>query len=235
MDSRHLFGMEVELEGMRGHPDTISDDLRSLDLPWVATEDGTLRDGGIELVSRDIQSQKSLATIDEVVDELDITDENCTFRCSTHIHVDVRDMGLVERFIFTCLLLSNDQRFFDLAGEGRERSMYCVPSCNPLNSLYILGCMMRILPGVDYDLKYCSINPMPIRRAGSIELRHFNPIITSGKMVEVTDLILELYDAAKNMDTSDGISHALQSSRKLNPMMDSLNRNGSLNVFLERL
>ena len=230
MDKRDLFGVEIEIEDC-GH------DIYQLEEDcihnWRFTEDGTLRNGGVELVSGGVQSQKDLAVIDEMMDQFGWDEDNVSFRCSSHIHVDTRQLSSRGRMMFVMLLLNADREFFSIGGEGRDQSLFCVPASHPVNMLYVISNVAGRGNGTNYDLKYCSINPMPLRRTGSVELRHFHPILTNDKLIEITNLILSAYDMA--------IEYQEKSFSKffqldiLSDLMKGMYSTGSFNYYIEDL
>jgi len=229
MDKRELFGVEIEIENCGDDHYEIAEDNE--DYRWRFTEDGTLRNGGIELVSEGIQSQKSLAVIDEIINNNGWGEDNISTRCSSHIHVDTRNLNRRGIMMFALLLIGSDQDFFNIGGSGREKSLYCVPASSPITMLNVLSAVAGHGGGCAHDLKYCSINPMPLRRTGSIELRHFHPIMKTKLFVSITDMILELYDTAEKYQ--DKNFSKFFAADVLPEFMVNIYKTGALNYYTE--
>lgn len=231
MDKRELFGVEIEIENCgEGRYDLMEDNE---DFQWRFTEDGTLRNGGIELVSEGVQSQKSLAVIDEIIANNGWGEDNTSTRCSSHIHVDTRGLNRRGVMMFALLLIGSDQDFFNIGGSGREKSLYCVPTSGPITMLNVLSSVAGHGGGCNHDLKYCSINPMPLRRTGSIELRHFHPIMKTKLLIDITDMILGLYDVAKDFESKS--FREFFKADVLPDFMVDIYKTGALNYYTEGL
>lgn len=196
MKTSKLFGVEIELEDCEFDEDHANDVVADAGYNWHVDHDGTLRDGGIELVSNGIQSQKELLVIEDMLDELGVGSGNVTFRTSSHVHINTKGLTQAKRFKLLILLIAYDKEFFRIHGEGRDKSPFCSPASSPISMHYIFNCVLS--ESRSLDLKYASVNPMPLRGTGSIELRHFHPFIKNRQLKSVTDLILELYKQASD-------------------------------------
>ena len=196
MKTSKLFGVEIELEDCEFDEDHANDIVVDAGYEWNVHHDGTLRDGGIELVSNGIQSQKELLVIEDMLDELGVGSGNVTFRTSSHVHINTKGLTQAKRFKLLILLIAYDGEFFRMHGEGRDKSPFCSPASSPISMHYIFNCVLS--ESRSLDLKYTSVNPMPLRGNGSIELRHFHPFVKNKQLKSVTDLILELYKQASD-------------------------------------
>jgi len=148
---------------------------------------------------------------------LDDLDGNYTVsdRAMTHIHCDVRELTTPQRYMFALGLVAMEDYFFSFT-ENRKESNFCVPLLyNPA----LAGVLDKVKPRrpradddrmwqlepphaadiVDRaDLKYASVNTMPINKLGSIELRHFNPLVGDGQVEEILTRVDRLYDAVED-------------------------------------
>lgn len=205
-------GIEYELEGVQV-------DLGDLVLDgWIVEEDSTLRNCGYEFVldgPRPIPEAKRL--VSSLLGELDDMYE-VSHRCSTHIHIDTRELNYYARLSLLFGLIIHDDVFFK-EGVNRRYNNFCCPvlyspaAVIAINHtmkapVYVDGSMTTkrgtsIIPLLcDSDHKYLSVNTMPLGAyspmgaKGSIELRHFDPLVVPGKMDMVLDTIEAIYTVA---------------------------------------
>ena len=184
---------------------------------WRAEHDGTLRDGGVEFVFRD---KATLADSKErIVQLLANIGNNFTVshRCSTHIHADTQRLNGYARVSFLLGLIIHDNFFFQY-GNGRDKNNFCTPVLYNPSALSAInrtvrtrnynsnGQRLSTLPAsrsirtiADYDMKYMSVNTMPVQDWGSIELRHFAPLTDINDVNAVLDKIAELYKHASQV------------------------------------
>lgn len=231
LGNQPLLGVEIELEGIpferESHNPMAALGLNEWSEWWRATYDGTLRNGGVEFVSRDIQSQKSLRTslhrmMKEVYSLYDVQE---SLRTSSHIHVDIRNLSTIQLGIFLLNLVVREEELYVVGGEGRETSPFCVPCNNPIGIITLIDrAFLRrgiSTPGqrstiASMSLKYSGINPEPVSRMGSVELRYFNPIVKGAVFVRITNIILECYEKAASYNREDSyLSEVPPSLRRL--------------------
>lgn len=236
LGDRRLFGVEIELEGVPWDRES-SEPMRRLGLTefsehWRITHDGTLRNQGAEFVSRNIQSQKSLRTsLHKMMKQLhDQHPVEQSLRTSSHIHIDVRELSAIQLSIFLLLLVQREQELFTIGGVGRERSPFCVPCNNPIATVCLLDRAL-VRRGIStslsrtrvshQSLKYSAINPEPISSKGSVELRHFNPIIKGAVFVRITNIILECYERAIGFDADAEVPLSRLIGRESNDLISN--------------
>lgn len=239
-----LFGVEVELEGLgldRESRCNMTDlGVREYRDRWRAVHDGTLRNGGVEFVSLGVQTQKQIrASLHRMMRELyDRHDISESFRTSSHIHVDVRDLSTAQVMVFFLNLVNREDELFQVGGAGRERSPFCVPCNNPVGIIgsldqinYQRGNRARLYTTRTIGQKYNSFNTTAIGRLGSIELRHFAPITKGAVFVRITNIILECYSIAKECRVSSTSRLLMSVPRKQHSLlahsqaMDWINQN----------
>jgi len=208
-----LFGVEVELENVPGLDRERQYPMRTFGLgkyedDWRVTYDGTLRNGGVEFVSNGVQAQKALrSSLHKMMKDLkEYCNFDKSFRTSTHIHIDIRDLNRIQLMVFILKLVSIEDELFELAGKGREKSPFAV-RCD--NAATLIPTVYKALKNrrtpvrmnadfqIPADMKYSSINVEAIRKMGSVELRHFHPITTGKVFVDVTNHILACYHQAQ--------------------------------------
>ena len=115
-------GIEIELEG--------GNDEWPRAEGWELKPDGSLRDG-MEYVFDGPQSgDLALGSIESVSDAMEGHGPQPTFRCSTHIHVDVRDLNWTQYERLILLYMMYEDALFDHCEPYRRMSNFCVPFMN---------------------------------------------------------------------------------------------------------
>lgn len=186
-----LVGIEVELENVK--------DYRIDSRYWVSEEDGSLRNFGREFILRQPIGGKDLYTaISEASVFFDRIQPDLSWRCSTHMHLNVRSMEIKA---LRCLLLAftvYERVLFKCSGKGRYRSNFCPAFGFAQNQMLLLS---RVWNRSDEDFlqgavhnwsKYTALNLRPIREKGSVELRISNPLITSSDLLRLCNRFLTL-------------------------------------------
>jgi len=158
-----LVGVEIELEQFRGEG-------RGLTY-WRMEHDGSLRDGGVEFV---LQQPLTGHDLELALSEINQVINNSRFdsnhRCSTHVHIDVRDLSLehLRKIVF---IYSMFERFvYDLVEESREHNFYCAPMYSSLQN------RRRIAQSFGEKQfggcpKYSGLNLRTVEKYGSLEFR----------------------------------------------------------------
>lgn len=205
-------GIELELEDTRPNYATRG---------WRAEHDGTLRGGGgIEFL---MAGKQPLNTAKRMVRSLLANlDGNYTIshRCSTHVHVDTQGLNGYAKVSMLLGLMIHD-RFFYQYGEGRERNSFCCPvlytpsaalmtinqavranDWTPRGELRELSTRRQVPSLSRTNTKYMSINTMPMNNIGTIELRHFSPVVNPVDMDAILDKIAAIYERAATVGSS---------------------------------
>lgn len=113
------FGIECETEGRR---------LPNILTPfWNTEQDGSLR-GGLEYVSKPLSAESVKpalsALFKEIKDEKGIPEYS--FRCSTHIHVNVQDLDQEELFTMIFLYMMYENVFMNYVDAERVGNRFCL-------------------------------------------------------------------------------------------------------------
>ena len=189
-------GIEVEVEnirhtmtqGPRGNLDYIINNL------WACVSDGSLRNHGAEFVSRVVWGTGIAEALHSLQDYLAEREApKYSTRCSTHIHLDVRDLTIQQLQMLVQLYLIFEIPLFKMSG-SRLNCEYCLPYYQSPDALYALADLTapqhktyKIMANpeqykvsvdalrqhVTKDLnKYMALNILPFSDKGSIEFRH---------------------------------------------------------------
>lgn len=170
------FGLEFELEDVR-HDDNIPGN-------WQIVPEHSLR-GGLEFVmQRPRPREAALTECTELFTAL-AKRFSATFRCSTHVHVDMREMTIQQVQNFYIYAVCWEKKLWEKF-PSRSGNMFCVPTA--YSPLFIAGLqeILRMdrgfaghMPGLSVG-KYTGINVRPYHAQGSIEFRHF-PVLDTVK------------------------------------------------------
>ena len=108
-------GIELEIE-----------ECTYIDVPyWDCKEDGSLRNG-CELVCAEPYAGETLyAAIEALADEVGKTSAQGTWRCSTHVHLDVRDLESPALKKLILAYAFYEKVLFKCSGFHRYRSNFC--------------------------------------------------------------------------------------------------------------
>lgn len=197
------FGMEIELEETQPFRTE----------GWRVDHDGTLRSNGYEFISSGKQDQPTLIqNLAGLVAEIDGRYQ-ITHRCSTHIHVDCTELSPYQTLSMLIGLIANDDTFFAF-NEDRKQNNFCCPtfgSASVFSAFYQVCCRNQNKGDsgsadyiseeqrgdFSYNCKYLSVNPMVLSTLGTLELRHFQPILDTAVASEIMGIITSVYNHAK--------------------------------------
>jgi len=201
VEPRCIIGVEVELENMRqasgyamhGFPRNraIADQHFSFDSDtsgvmfgvgyWNVKSDGSLRNDGVEFVSKKIFGKDLSLALTELHNYLEDKREHypkISDRCSVHIHLDVTDLDKNEyaRLLIDYAIFENV--LFNYCGVHRKENLYCLPFAK---SDEFKRTLSHILTSVSKDLefkkyvnsfpKYSALNLNATSKFGSLEFR----------------------------------------------------------------
>ena len=165
------YGIELEAEGY----DTEANrrlDSRSLSKHWTITEDGSLRNGGVEFVSRFLRPE----TLEQAVRHLYARTRkkwHPSIRTGVHVHCNMLGRTMEELRRVLAYYAFCEPVLFHLAGEHREENIYCVPWYRAPDEAdnAVRGVLKHWLSFND-ACKYSALYTGPLRTFGTIEFRH---------------------------------------------------------------
>ena len=181
----HLIGIEVEVE-------RVADKICSDECPagWTITEDGSLRNNGLEFVSKPFMSKYVHSMVLRLAEYLP---SSCEFssRTSVHVHFNVLDMTVDELKTAMALYVVFERSLFDFVGKDRDQNIYCQPVYN----LYNAHKAFRI--NVPKWGKYSAMNLNSIQEKGTVEFRHMYGNCDADLLTTWVDLITRVFDFAR--------------------------------------
>lgn len=193
INSTEIVGIEVEVENAVMI-------TSALNRAWQRKEDGSLRNGGIELVTRPINASAAPVCLEYLMRHW--LNQECCFspRTSVHVHLNVQDIERPQVLDMVLIYTIFERLFYNFVGRGRHKNIYCVPltECGLLPNL------------VDYgetrDMqwsKYTGLNTLPIRDIGTIEFRHMHGTMDVAKLCTWIGLICKLKEYVRKTNTKD--------------------------------
>lgn len=187
--SSRAVGIEVEVENLVNF-----EGLRST--VWRTTEDGSLRNGGVEFVSKPTPANLVKLALNDLYTALK---QNCSFsmRTSIHVHVNAQDMTRDQIKGLIALYTLCEQSLYRFIGRGRDRNIFCLP-------LYSSTILISGEANFDRNMrrwnKYFGFNILPLQQYGTVEFRHMAGTIKADQVEQWIDIVTRLVDFCANMD-----------------------------------
>lgn len=188
-----VVGLELEIESWAGE-----NRYRGFEFK----EDGSLRGSAIEAVTKPTKARYVETLLAGFFKHNDITEDNYSERCGTHVHMNVSDLTLDQLGTFCLLYQVFEKTLFKYAGVDRDSSIFCVPWEQAGVSYDLLrylrnGQAREILRGWR---KYTALNLNPVTTFGSVEFRHLPGTCDVEYMVGWINIIGCMYNYSKAKD-----------------------------------
>lgn len=186
-------GFEIELEGIHGGrwPQNIEG--------WARKDDGSLRNGKEYIFNGPQSGDEALASLRAMAAKMTEVGVDPTFRCSTHVHLDVRDFNWDQYERTVLLYMVFEDMFFDHCQPCRRHSNFCVPfQSNDWLSQYfgqrVIGCDSFANKFAHLQLwpKYSGLNLQVTTSFGSIEFRGSHAIVDEAELIGLAQRMLYL-------------------------------------------
>jgi hypothetical protein len=220
VDNDTAVGVELEIEGIERY-----DAERFPHKFWNIYHDGSLRDGGREFImgstintGRDRPVVIPFKGVD-IVRALKAWDEYLKYhikrygaptlskRCSSHVHIDVRDLSFPEISSLIILYVIMERTLFTYVGENRKESIYCLPF---FKSKYLGEAVGRSLATRNLSsafqslcTKYDAMNLNSISGKGSVEFRMHPGCFDYERILQWVNILLSLKKYAKVFNTDE--------------------------------
>lgn len=207
-------GIELELEGFS--ESTRNDASRALGDLWSVESDGSLRNGGVEFITNGgLGGETLVEAIETLTNFLMNTPHDVTFRCSTHMHINMLDFTVpqVVKFILTYVVM--EPYLFSLAGAYRYSSNFCTPIAEsvPFHKR-ILATMtdeaVRSGTPLRYCNKYTALNISPLffdarlnRAMGTLEFRGGRAMTSSNELLQQCNILLSIKKYVRDFDGNE--------------------------------
>jgi hypothetical protein len=193
-DMDTYIGIEIEMEGV--YKSFTSGLWQYL---WSPRSDGSLRNGGIEVVSIPIKGvwiRRALKLIYATIKGVVFSN-----RTSIHIHLDVRALTQKQLTALILVYLAVESLLYKFVGKDRDQNIYCVP-------LYTTTLVKSLVDWVNKSLdkvnmghhRYAGLNLDSLRKFGTLEFRHLHGTNDTTKVVNWINLIFKIKQYAMRND-----------------------------------
>lgn len=191
IESKEKIGIEVEVENIRA--------VNHLNKVWQSKNDGSLRNNGIEFVSRPIYACDAPAVLHDLMVESLGADYCFSPRTSVHIHLDMQEQEGEDAINLLMLYTMFERLFYKFVGRGRIKNIYCVP----LTETQLI--QNTVVQGLRPDRwsKYTGLNLKTLESYGTIEFRHMHGTPDVRKLCVWIDLITKLKGYALKKGTKE--------------------------------
>lgn len=188
-----IVGVECEIESVESYQKIPHE-------YFAATNDGSLRNNGLEFISVPLYLQDSVHAFTGLHATLKLSKRNEAFSPRTSIHVHANCRNLEESVVKTIILLYAlyEEAFFLLVNPERRDNIHCVP----LTETYLSGKYKTALPSlIETWHKYTALNIKPLSEHGTIEFRHMQGHDDPKLYEQWLGAINGLFEAAKRVGT----------------------------------
>ncbi|MCR4308196.1 MAG: amidoligase family protein [Candidatus Berkelbacteria bacterium] len=161
-------GIEIEVEGLGRVLPEINPVI------WEAKRDNSLRNGGVEFISRPVAGNDLLQSLDYFFNQLPA---HALFspRTSIHVHINVLDLELENIECFVILYLLFEKLLYRFVGKDRDRSIFCVPLQDTYRvSQLITDLRIKLAAGLSVEheeRRYAGLNLASLFKFGTFEFR----------------------------------------------------------------
>lgn len=172
------------------------------------TEDGSLKVNGAEFVTIPLKMRYLEIELRRIFESL--KDPLVSSRCSTHVHMNVRDMTPEQIVNFILLYMVFERSLYRISGDRWDNN-FCVP-------LYMAHTMMKgFFKAWDSTnmwtwYKYTGLNLCPIfgsesTRIGTVEFRQMHGSVNVEEIMQWCNLITAIKRAAQEIPIDETLAH----------------------------
>lgn len=199
LESSEIVGIEVEVENSGANHQIPRGS------PWNQEADGSLRNNGIEYVSRPIPASFVPGALQQLL--TGVLDQDCHFspRTSVHVHINAQDMQTHQVHDLVMVYSIFEKLLYKFAGRGRIRNIFCVP----LVETQMLTHMVESGIGHNWS-KYTGLNLCPLFEGksgrtpyGTLEFRHMHGTFSVDKLCLWVEMITSLKQFILKSSTKD--------------------------------
>lgn len=225
MKIAQIYGQRATYPTIQGHPLIVGTNLAGIEIEleeihlgdeptfqyWEAKQDGSLRNSGMEFVCSSPWGGRDLYAASLEIDSfLFRHSPDASWRCSTHVHIDVRDLTVPQLKRLILAYIVYERVLFRCSGWQRYKNNFCVALGFAQEQLATLSenwhrddaeFTNRVIR--DWD-KYTSLNLLPISSFGSVEFRISEAKWRKGSIIRLTNRFLSLKELAVGFEGNDG-------------------------------
>ena len=192
-----VVGIEIEVEEARRRIE-LNQEL------WRLVSDGSLRNDGIELVSRPLFGEDVVVALEQAQMEVERIGAVITSRCGLHVHIDVSGFNTDQLISLTCAVALAERTIYKYVGEDRRDNIYCLPISDTANLLPFYNAIKYghgrddIVRAIKRTQKYSGFNILPILTQGSVEFRHHKGTYNAEEILRWINIIMRIREAGMN-------------------------------------
>lgn len=183
---------------------------------WEWHEEGSIREGGSEFVFVEpLFGRDAITALEGLCAFAHENRWRSTLRTGLHVHMDVRDMEVMQLVGMCVLYAIFEPAIFHWIGDNRENSHFCVPwyrsDGSILEAADIIKSAVKPVEGVNMDLlqsaeryqRYAAFNLQALFRYGSVEARHMKTTTDVRRIMEWINLLMSMKRAVARIPASD--------------------------------
>ena len=201
-----LFGVEVELEGT-GLPGGLLGTAVIDGATWVPHVDNSLRNGVEYVFSKPVDKTHAVAMVRDLFEYLRAAGAEVrnSYRCSTHVHVNMRGVKVNEMAAFVGLWGMFENVLANWCGPTRSGNLFALRLSD---TEVAVDNWVRGFKNGDFNFsnnqRYLALNPACLRRFGSLEVRTMRGISSAAELEPWLDALDRLRTYSKQYrDPSD--------------------------------
>ena len=200
------FGVEIEVEPARGvRPNEILP-VGELNNYWRTTSDGSLRNGGYEIISK-VMNEHEIDNAKSLYNQSFPWQLFCTTspRTSTHVHINFSQNYLYEVITFFCHMLLIEDIIAEYSGKSRKGNLFALEAGKSLSNY---NNVRELVAKQDYkflnnDYKYAAINLESLQRIGTVEVRTMRGLTDIDDIFEWVQILVEIKRMCTNKTPRD--------------------------------
>lgn len=157
-----IAGVECEIESVRSQHDFPH---------FHATQDGSLRNNGIEFISVPLPKVELLTSFNNLHASIEFYERDIAFspRTSTHVHINCRSLSTEQVKTLVLLYALYEEFFFAMTSPDRRTNIHCVPLTETYLPVHYHRSINHL---VQRWHKYTALNILPLAKLGTVEFRH---------------------------------------------------------------
>lgn len=178
-------GVECEIESVKEQ-----DEFEG----FSCTEDGSLRNHGVEYISIPLERDKLVQCFTDLHATIEFynPEEAFSSRTSTHVHINCRALEPEQTKTLVLLYALYEDFFFAMVEQNRRGNIHCVP----LTETHLPGnYAMPIEKLCGRWHKYTALNILPLQKLGTVEFRHLqgtNDVVLFGEWLMLLENLWKL-------------------------------------------
>jgi hypothetical protein len=223
-DPTLLYGVELEIE--RASFDWVVNGFN-------ATEDGSLRHGGVEFISLPMTYSNLKYGLESFFNQIDLDSDNYSERTSIHVHTNCQDLLIPQLTSLLMLYQVFEELLFNWIGHEREQNIFCVPWSQTRLTHNVLANIENFvnMSSVERN-KYTALNLVPLRTLGTVEWRHMYGHNDVPELLTWLRIIGHMFRVARNHEHSEVVDKCvnLNSTSQYEQLLDFVFQDDAIHI-----